>query len=175
VVRIGEVRIGPTATASAVAVTRSTTQMFPRARFQELGEHERLTQKSFEAFAAGVAITPAGQANPAGAATDFDFEPVTLAPETVTKLPPTRTFPGDAQWHLRRGRAARSEVRQAERLLRGVPAAEVVVEPPAVVVVDHRTLADPLHLDEVEARSPTLAGQRAGTGQLVVEAHEIGV
>jgi hypothetical protein len=174
-VAIGEVRIGPTAATSTAATTRPTTQMFPRARFQELGEHERLTQKSFEAFPAGVAITPAGQANPAGAATDFDFEPVTLAPETVTKLPPTRTFPGDAQWHLRRGRAARSEVRQAERLLRGVPAAEVTVEPPAVMVVDHRTLADPVHLSTVEARSSILAGQRAGIGQLVVEAHEIGV
>ena len=59
--------------------------------------------------------------------------------------------------------------------MRGVPARDVAVGPPAVVVVDSRDLADAVVLSDVEARSPTLARQRATAGQLVVEAHEIGV
>jgi hypothetical protein len=171
VVAIDTVRIG----AAETATTRPTRQIFPRARFQALSEDERLSQKSFESFPAGVAITPAGETNPAGTVTAFDFEPVNLAPEQVTKPPPTGTFPGFLRWHVSRGRAARSPVRQAERLLRGVPSVEVEVGPPVVTVVDDRSLDSAAVLTEAEARSSTLARQRVGVGQLVVEAHEIGV
>jgi hypothetical protein len=165
------VRIGP----AAPAATRPTMQVFPRARFQELGEDERLTEKTFESFPAGVAIVPAGEANPTGAVAAFDFEPVILAPDTVTKPPPSAVFPGLLEWHLRAGRAAHSELRQAARLVRGVAPRDVEVGPPAVVVVDTRDLSDAVVLSSVEARSPTLARQRVRAGQLVVEAHEIGV
>jgi hypothetical protein len=171
VVAIGAVRIGTDGTAT----TRPTRQIFPRARFQALSEDERLTQKSFESFPAGVAITPAGETNPAGTVTAFDFEPVNLAPEQVTKPPPTGTFPGLLPWHVSRGRAARSPVRQAERLLRGAPSIQIDVGPPAVAVVDDRSLDSAAVLTEAEARSPTLARQQVRVGQLVVEAHEIGV
>ncbi len=59
--------------------------------------------------------------------------------------------------------------------MRGVPAQDVAVGPPAVVVVSGRDLADVAVLSDVEARSPTLARQRAAAGHLVLEAHEIGV
>ena len=39
---------------------------FPRARFQDLTEDERLTQKTFESLPAGARIEPPGQTNPAG-------------------------------------------------------------------------------------------------------------
>lgn len=171
VVAIDTVRIG----ATPAKATTPTTQVFPRARFQELSETERLTQKSFEAFPAGAAITPEGETNPAGTATALDFEPVHLGPDTVVTPPPGSSFPGDVRWHLRRGRAARSELRQTGRLLRDVVPSDVTVGPPAVVVVDDRVLAETAELSETEARSATLARQRAGVGQLVVEAHEIGV
>jgi hypothetical protein len=171
VVAVDAVRIG----ATAAAATRPTSQVFPRARFQQLTENQRLTQKTFESLPAGVAITPAGQANPAGTVTTFDFEAVNLGPDAVTKPPPDSSFPGNVFWHLRRGRAARSELRQDGRLVRGVPAGDVEVAPPAVVVVNDRDLADAAVLTEVEAQSATLARQRVGVGQLVVEAHEIGV
>jgi hypothetical protein len=171
VLRITRARIG----ASGESTIRPTTQVFPRARFQELGEDERLTQRTFESFEAGTAIIPAGEANPTGTVEAFTFEPVNLAPETVKKLPPTSVFLGDLEWHLRAGRAAHSELRQADRLVRGVPARDVEVGPPPVAVVDGRDLTDAAVLIGVEARSATLARQRARTGQLVVEAHEIGV
>jgi hypothetical protein len=171
VLSITSARIG----GSTLTTTRPTMQMFPRARFQELSEDERLTQKTFESFPAGVAILPTGEANPTGAVAAFDFEPVNLAPDEVTAEPPSGAFPGRLEWHLRAGRAARSELRQAVRLVRGVPARDVAVGPPAVVVVSSRDLADVAVLTDVEARSPTLARQRATTGHLVLEAHEIGV
>jgi hypothetical protein len=107
--------------------------------------------------------------------TAFDFEPVILAPEGVTTPAPSPAFPGDLDWHVRAGRAARSEVRRPDRLVRGVPARDLDVGPPSVAVVDDRNLADAAVLSSVEARSATLARQRARAGQLVVEAHEIGV
>ena len=171
VLAIDTVRIGTT----GAAATRPTMQSFPRARFQELTEDERLTQKTFESFPAGVAIIPDGEDNPAGTVTAFDFEPVNLAPDGVTTPPPTPAFPGHLDWHLRAGRAARSELRQAGRLVRGVPARDVEVGPPAVVVVDTRDLTDAVVLTDVESRSATLARQRTRVGRLVVEAHEIGV
>ena len=172
VVAIDAVRIGST----PAAAIPPTTQMFPRARFQELSESERLTQKTFEAFPAGVAITPAGESNPTGTVTTFDFERVNLGPEVVTKPPPDDSFPENGfSWHLSRGRAAGSELRQAGRLVRGVPPAEVEVDAPAVVVVNNRDLDEAAVLTAAEARSATLARQRVRTGLLVVEAHEIGV
>jgi hypothetical protein len=172
VVQIGSVRIGSSTTPAA---TRPTMQAFPRARFQQLTDNERLTQKTFESLPAGVAIVPDGQGTPTGAVTPFDFEPVILAPDGVTTPPPAPPLPGTFDWHVRAGRAARSEVRQGDRLVRGVPARDLDVGSPAVVVVDDRSLGDAAVLSDVEARSATLARQRAGRGTLVVEAHEIGV
>jgi Family of unknown function (DUF6603) len=172
IVEIGPVRVGPVA---AVAATRPTTQLFARARFQELSESERLTQKTFEAFPAGVAITPEGQANPVGAVTDFDFERIFLAPDSVKKPPPAKSFPGQPSWHLRTGPASRSPLRGAGRLVRGLHVRDVAVGPPLVVLVGDRDLAEAAQLSDEEARSATLARQRLRAGQLVVEAHEVGV
>jgi hypothetical protein len=171
VLAISAVRVGTT----PVTATPPTMQVFPRARFQELSEDERLTQKTFESFPAGVAIVPDGDAAPTGTVTTFDFERVNLAPDGVTTPPTSPDFPGQIDWHLNTGRAARSELLHAARLVRGAPARDVEVGPPPIVVVDGRDLADAAQLTDVEAHSPTLARQRAKAGQLVVEAHEIGV
>jgi hypothetical protein len=171
VVAIDAVRIG----SDPVAATDPTRQMFPRARFQELTDDERLSQKTFEPLPAGVVITPDGQANPAGTVAEFDFEPVNLAPDDVTAPPPDPEFPGDIFWHVRSGRAAHSELRQDDRRLRGVALLAIDVAAPVVAVVDGRDLTDGAVLTAAESRSATLAGQRAGRGRLVVEAHEMGV
>jgi hypothetical protein len=171
IVEIGPVTVGQT----GAAATRPTPQVFARARFQELSESERLTQKTFEAFPAGVAITPEGQANPVGAVTDFDFERIFLAPASVKKPPPVKSFSGQPSWHIRTGPASRSPLREAGRLVRGLPVRDVAVGPPLVALVGDRDLAEAAKLSDVEARSATLARQRLRAGQLVVEAHEVGV
>jgi hypothetical protein len=171
IVEIGSVHVG----AAAAADTRPTTQVFARARFQELSESERLTQKTFEALPAGVAITPAGQANPVGAVTEFEFERIFLAPDSVKKPKPVKSFPGQPSWHFRTGPASRSPLREAGRLVRGLPARDVAVGSPRVVLVGDRDLAEAPDLSDAETRSATLVRQRLRAGQLVVEAHELGV
>lgn len=169
VLAIDGVRIGSATPAS----TEPTTQVFARARFQDLSEDERLTQKTFERLPAGLAITPQGQAAPAGTLATFDFERVTLAPEEEPRR--DKGFPGAVLWHVRRGRAAHADTRRDARLARGAPATQVSVGAPRVAVVDRVDLSDALVLSTTEAASATLAGQRVKAGQLVVEAHEIGV
>jgi hypothetical protein len=172
VVGIDAVRVGQ----APAAATQATRQMFPLAHFQELTDSQKLTQKTFESLPAGVSITPTGQANPFGTVTPFDFEPVNLAPDdVVTTPPPDSGFPGDLFWHSRRGRAASSELRADDRRMRGVTPLNLEVGAPAVAVVGTRDLSDAAVLSDVEARSATLAGQRAQVGQLVIEAHERGV
>lgn len=170
VVNIDAVRVGD----AAATATQPTRQMFPRARFQQLSDDERLTQKTFEPLPAGVTITPVAQPNPVGTVAAFDFERVNLAPGDVTTPPPDSTFPSLIFWHARRGRAARSSLRENDRRLRGAHLLDITVDPPVVVVVGTRDLSAATALSETETRSATLAGQRAGRGRRVVEAHEIG-
>jgi hypothetical protein len=149
---------------------------FPRARFQDLTEDERLTQKTFESLPAGARIDPPGQTNPAGSVVEFDFEPINLAPLDVVQPPPPDpiTFPdGHLGWHVARGQAAASPLRQHVRL--GADATDRVVDvrQPPVVVVDHVDLAPAMPLSDVEAGSAVLAAQRARRGLLVLEAHEL--
>jgi len=149
---------------------------FPRARFQDLTEDERLTQKTFESLPAGARIEPPGQTNPAGSVVTFDFEPINLAPLDVVEPPPPDpiTFPdGHLGWHVARGQAAASPLRQHVRLGADAPDRFVDVRQPPVVVVDHVDLAPAMPLSEVEAGSAVLAAQRAGRGLLVLEAHEL--
>ena len=170
VVDIRTVRIG-----GAAAAIRPTTAVFARARFQKLDEGQLLTQKSFESFPAGLSITPPGPANPTGATTGFTFEEVRLAPSGSVPSPRPIAFDTPLRWHVQAGRAARSELRQGSRLGRGVVRSDVRVRPPEVVVVDERALRRAAELSEVEARTETLASQRLGFGQRVVERHEMGV
>jgi hypothetical protein len=149
---------------------------FPRARFQNLTEDERLTQRTFESLPAGARIAPPGQANPPGTVRSFVFEPINLAPLDVEEPPPPGpiTFPaGHLGWHVARGQAAASPLRQDVRL--GALSSErfVDVRQPEVVVVSSVDLATAAELSDVEASSAVLAAQRAGAGLLVVEAHEL--
>ena len=149
---------------------------FPRARFQDLTEDERLTQKTFESLPAGARIEPPGQTNPAGSVVEFEFEPVNLAPLDVVEPPPPDpiTFPtGHLGWHVARGQAAASPLRQQVRLGAAAPDRFVDVRQPPVVVVDHVDLTPAVALSDVEASSAVLAAQRAGSGLLVLEAHEL--
>jgi len=121
---------------------------FPRARFQDLTEDERLTQKTFESLPSGARIEPP-------------------PPDPIT-------FPdGHLGWHVARGQAAASPLRQHVRLGADAPDRFVDVRQPPVVVVDHVDLAPAMPLSEVESGSAVLAGQRAGRGLLVLEAHEL--
>ena len=70
--------------------------------------------------------------------------------------------------------AAISPLRQHVRLGAASLDRHVAVGAPPLAVVDAGTLTAAVELTEVEAASPVLAGQRAGGGQLVLEAHEIG-
>jgi hypothetical protein len=169
VVRITGARVGP-ATADAATPTR---QAFSRARFQDMSESARLTQKSFEQLPAGVSITPPGQANPTGTVTEFDFESITLRPDGVA-APGHTGFPADhLLLHTGFGHAAASSLRQKARLRPGTGSPLRVTQPP-VAVVDTRDLGAHLALDDIVASSATLARQAlTTTKQLVVEAHEV--
>jgi Family of unknown function (DUF6603) len=172
VVTIDAVRVG------GVSAPVPTPEMapFPRARFQNLTEDERLTQRTFESLPAGARIAPPGQTNPPGTVRTFDFEPINLAPFDVDEPPPPGpiTFPvGHLGWHVARGQAAASPLRQDVRLGALSPERFVDVRQPPVVVVDHVDLAPAVELSDVEASSAVLAAQRAGAGLLVVEAHEL--
>ncbi len=168
VVDITAVRVG----AATLAPQPRTTLPFPRARFQELSEHQRLTQKTFEPLPAGVTITPPGQANPAGAVAALTFEPINLAPEGVTPAPPQPSPGAPRTWHTRGSLAARSPLRQGARLTPDALEYAVDVRPPEMIVADRRDLASTVALSAAEARSETLARQRATAGTIVVEAHE---
>jgi hypothetical protein len=169
VVRVGTVRVGPT-----IASTAPTQQLFPRARFQNLSESERLTQKSFEQFPAGIAITPPGIGNPSGTVTPFSFESIIVRPDG-SAAPGTTGFPANHVFlHTRLSRAAHSPIRQRARLGADRTDLNVEVRQPPVTVADSRDLGSLPVLDDVVTRSATLARQViSAPGQLVVEAHEV--
>jgi hypothetical protein len=170
-VRIGTVRVG---TGTDPAGTAPTRELFPRARFQDLTETERLTQPSFEQLPSGVTVAVPGVSAPLGLVTPFDFEPVTLGPGGEP-APDSAGFPrGHLDLHGRLGRAAHSALRVDQRLGADSTEQRLEVGRPAVVVVDSRDLAGPVVLDELAPQSAAIALQKVDRPeQLVVEAHEL--
>ncbi len=171
VVSIGTIRVGP-----AEATSVAATEPFPRARFQELSDDDRLTKPTFERLPAGARISPPGQTNPAGTVREFAFEPVNLAPFDVPAPPEPEpiTFPvGHLGWHVASGLAAVSPLREHVRLGALAAGRRVEMTSPALVVVDAGSLATAVALSAEEAAAPALAAQRAGAGMLVLEAHEV--
>ena len=139
VVRLGPVTVGPSGASTAPA-----TEPFPRARFQELSDEDRLTKPTFERLPAGARITPQGQTNPAGTVREFEFEPVTIAPLDVPPAPPSGpiVFPvGHLGWHVTTSFAAASPLRAGDRLGARATAQRVEVTAAPLAVVDAATLS----------------------------------
>jgi hypothetical protein len=172
VVEISAVRVGT----GPNSATRPIRQPFPRARFQQLTEHQRLTERTFETFPAGVVVAPPAVTAPTGTVVRFDFERIVLRPDGSSAPGETTPPTGDRRrWHLQAGLAARTPLRAAARLVMGVPPRDLGLRRPPVVLAAAEDLSVVTTLDESVGQSPTLARQRAGASQVVVEAQEIGV
>ena len=107
----------------------------------------------------------------------FEFEPINLAPLDVAQPPPPGpiTFPvGHLGWHVARGQAAASPLRQHVRLGALSPDRVVDVRQPPVAVVDHVDLAPAVDAERRRgARRRCSPRSGRGAGLLVLEAHEL--